>query len=155
MPTRSWIARVLLYMLVLVPSVASAQGIAADRARLRTAMDDLRAVRTEYVEMYNKKDAAGVTNLYADDAILIQPDGTMLTGTEEIGKAMAEASKSWAHAVIESDTTRVYGSTAVDIGTFTTHPTAGAEQVDRYTTVLRRGINGWKITHVVVMSPRK
>lgn len=155
MPTRSWIARVLLFMLVSAPSVASAQGIAADRARLRTALDDLRAVRTEYVEMYNKKDAAGVTNLYADDAILIQPDGTMLSGTEEIGKAMADASKSWAHAVIQSDTVRVYGSTAVDMGTFTTHPEGGAEQVDRYTTVLRRGINGWKITHVVVMSPRK
>lgn len=155
MPTRSWIARLMLFLLVLVPSVASAQGIAADRQRLRTAMDDLRALRTEYVEMYNKKDAAGITNLYADDAILIQPDGTMLTGTEEIGKAMADDSKNWAHAVITSDTLRVYGSTAVDIGTFTTHPAGGAEQVSRYTSVLRRGINGWKLTHVVVMVPNK
>jgi uncharacterized protein (TIGR02246 family) len=155
MPTRSWIVRVLLFLLVLVPSMASAQGIAADRQRLRTALDDLRALRTEYAEMYNKKDAAGVANLYADDAIVIRSDGTMLTGSEEIGKAMADDAKNWPHIVLQSDTVRVYGSTAVDIGTLTAHPEGGAEQVSRYTTVLRRGINGWKVTHVVVMTPVK
>ncbi|HEU4829266.1 MAG TPA: nuclear transport factor 2 family protein [Gemmatimonadales bacterium] len=155
MSVRTSLSRALLFALMLAPSLAFAQGIAADRQRLRTAMDDLRALRTEYVEMYNKKDAAGVTNLYADDAIVIQPDGTMLTGTEEIGKAMTEESKDWAHAVIESDTLRVYGSTAVDIGSFTTHPAGGGEQKMRYTSVLRRGMNGWKLTHVVVMAPTK
>lgn len=155
MSVRTSLFRVLLLALVLAPSIAFAQGIAPDRQRLRTAMDDLRALRTEYVEMYNKKDASGVTNLYADDAIVIQPDGTMLTGTEEIAAAMTEESKTWAHSVIESDTLRVYGNTAVDIGTFTTHPTEGGEQKLRYTSVLRRGMNGWKLTHVVVMAPTK
>jgi uncharacterized protein (TIGR02246 family) len=148
-------SRAILLALMLIPSVAIAQGVAADRARLRTAMDDLRAVRTEYVEAYNKKDAATIMNLFADDAILIRPDGSMLTGTEEIGKAMTEESKDWAHAVIASDTTRVYGSTAVDIGTFTVHPAGGGEVVNRYTSVLRRGMRGWKLTHVVVMMPAK
>jgi uncharacterized protein (TIGR02246 family) len=155
MPVKTPMLRAMLLALMLIPSVALAQGVAADRARLRTALDDLRALRTEYIEAYNKKDANAVTNLYADDAILIQPDGTMLTGTEEIGKAMADAAPNWAHAVISSDTTRVYGSTAVDIGTFTTHPAGGAEVVNRYTSVLRRGMRGWKLTHVVVMTPAK
>ena len=155
MPTRTPLFRAFLLGLMLVPSLAVAQGIAPDRQRLRTAMDDLRALRTEYVEMFNKKDANGVTNLYADDAIIIQPDGTMLTGTEEIAAAMTEDSKTWAHSVIESDTLRVYGSTAVDIGTFTSHPEGGAEQKLRYTSVLRRGMNGWKLTHVVLMAPSR
>ena len=152
---RTSLTRAILLALLLVPSVAVAQGVAADRARLRTAMDDLRAVRTEYVEAYNRKDAAAITAMYADDAILIQPDGTMLTGTEEIGKAMAEAAPTWAHSVISSDTVRVYGSTAVDIGTFTVHPAGGGEVVNRYTSVLRRGMRGWKLTHVIVMTPAK
>lgn len=155
MSLRTPISRAILLALMLVPSFVAAQGIEADRARLRTAMDDLRALRTEYVEAYNRKDAAAITAMYADDAILIQPDGTMLTGTEEIGKAMAAAAPNWAHSVASSDTVRVYGSTAVDIGTFTVHPTGGGEVVNRYTSVLRRGMGGWKLTHVIVMTPAK
>ena len=155
MSVRTPLSRAFLLGLMLVPSLAVAQGIAPDRQRLRTAMDDLRALRTEYVEMFNKKDVSGVTNLYADDAIIIQPDGTMLTGTEEIAASMKEDSKTWAHSVIESDTLRVYGTTAVDIGSFTSHPEGGAEQKLRYTSVLRRGMNGWKLTHVVLMAPMK
>jgi uncharacterized protein (TIGR02246 family) len=154
MQARTPMSRALLLALMLVPSAVFAQGVAADRARLRTALDDLRALRTEYVEAFNKKDAATVTALYADDAILIQADGAMLVGSEAIGKAMADSASTWPHAVIASDTTRVYGSTAVDVGTWTVHPTGGAEQRARYTTVLRRGMRGWKITHVVVMPVR-
>src|SRR5688500_7582412 len=117
MQARTPMSRALLLALMLVPSAVFAQGVAADRARLRTALDDLRALRTEYVEAFNKKDAAAVTALYADDAILIQADGAMLVGSEAIGKAMADSASAWPHAVIASDTTRVYGSTAVDVGT--------------------------------------
>lgn len=133
---------------VSTPAVVAAQGIPANAPALRTAMSDLATLRATYVDAFNKKDAAAVTALYADDAVVISEDGSLMNGSLEIGAAMAAEAPTWPHAVIESDTTRVYGSTAVDLGTWTAHPADGGEMKFRYVTMLRRGLGGWKITHV-------
>lgn len=138
----------LLALAVATPAALAAQGIPANAPALRTAMSDLATLRSTYVDAFNKKDAAAVTELYADDAVVIMEDGQMLNGGLEIRSAMAEQAPTWPHAVVESDTTRVYGGTAVDLGTWTVHPADGGEMKFRYVTILRRGISGWKITHV-------
>ena len=145
----------LLALAVATPAALAAQGIPANAPALRTSLSDLATLRSTYVDAFNKKDAAAVTALYADDAVVILEDGQMLNGGLEIRSAMAEEAPTWPHAVIESDTTRVYGGTAVDLGTWTVHPTDGGELKFRYVTILRRGIGGWKITHVslVPMKP--
>jgi uncharacterized protein (TIGR02246 family) len=130
------------------PAALAAQGIPANAPPLRTSLADLATLRATYVDAFNKKDAAAVTALYADDAVVILEDGQMLNGGLEIGARMAAEAPNWPHAVAESDTTRVYGSTAVDLGTWTVHPADGGEMKFRYVTMLRRGLNGWKITHV-------
>ena len=89
MSLKSWLHRVVPLMLLLIPSLAAAQGIEPDRQRLRTALDDIRTLRTEYAEAFNNKDAAAVSAMYADDGMVIQPDGSMLSG-EQIRTAMAE-----------------------------------------------------------------
>ena len=137
-----------LALAVAAPTALVAQGIPANAPALRTALSDLATLRSTYVDAFNKKDAAEVTSLYADDAVVIMEDGTLLNGGLEIRAAMAEAAPTWPHAVIESDTTRVFGSTAVDLGTWTAHPADGGELKFRYVTILRRGLDGWKITHV-------
>ena len=149
----SWFRSALPAVLLTVPAVALAQGVTPGRAPLRTTHTELATLRTEYVDAFNKKDAAAVTAMYAANAVLILPDGTMLTGREEIGKRMADEAKGWPHAVIKSDTVRVYGATAVDIGQWVTHPEGGGEQLSRYVTVARKGLKGWKIEHLVVVAP--
>jgi len=147
----SWFRPVLPVILLALPGVGTAQGVAPGRVPLRTALADLATLRTEYADAFNKKDAAAVTAMYANDAVLIFPDGTMLSGRSEIGKRMSDDAKTWPHAVIKSDTVRVYGATAVDIGQWITHPAEGGETSLRYVTVSRRGMNGWKIEHVVLV----
>ena len=147
----SWFRSALPAMLLVIPTVAAAQGVAPGRVPLRTALTDLATLRTEYVDAFNKKDASAVTGMYANDAVLILPDGTMLSGQAEIGKRMADDAKTWPHAVIKSDTVRVYGATAVDIGQWVTHPEGGGEQVARYVSIARRGMKGWKIHHAVLV----
>ena len=137
---------------VALPTVVSAQGVPADRARLRTALSDIATLRTAYVDAFNQKDAKALAAFYTADGILIQPDGNLIQGREALAKAMADSAPQWPHAVIKSDTTRVYGSTAVDMGTWTEHPTGGGERVARYVTMLRRDMSGWKIAHVVVVA---
>jgi len=154
MPRWSWFRTAFPAVLLAVPAIAAAQGVAPGRAALRTAHTELATLRTAYVDAFNKKDAAAVTAMYAPNAVMILPDGTMLTGKTEIGKRMADEAKGWPHAVVKSDTVRVYGATAVDIGQWVTHPEGGGEQVSRYVTVSRRDMKGWKIEHVVVVAPQ-
>src|SRR5690606_30613889 len=71
MRRRSLLKYVVPLLLVLAPSVALAQGIEADRQRLRTAQDDIRALRSQYAEAYNAKDAAAVAALYTSDGIMV------------------------------------------------------------------------------------
>jgi uncharacterized protein (TIGR02246 family) len=133
----------------LLPNVANGQGIEKPRVPLRTALDELRVLREAYSEAFNKKDTATLVDMYAPDAILIRDDGTVATGKEAIQKSF-EAGP-WSKMSIASDTVRVFGNTAYDVGTVRTSRSEGGEDVSHYLVVLRRGIDAWKISSVAVV----
>jgi uncharacterized protein (TIGR02246 family) len=136
---------------LLATSLAHAQGVEAPRVPLRTAISEINTIRAEYAEAYNKKDAASLTAVYLPDAIVIRPDGSTLMGRSAIGKAMAEESPTWQQTTIVSDSMRVFGNTAWDVGTFTTKDPEGSTAVSRYLVVLRRGVQAWKISSLAVV----
>jgi uncharacterized protein (TIGR02246 family) len=133
----------------LAPVVASGQGIERPRVPLRTALDELRAVREAYAEAYNRKDVASVADMYAPDAIVIRGDGTVDSGREAIRKGIENGK--WPKISITSDTVQVFGNTAVDLGTLRATPSGGSEQVSHYLVVLRRGLKDWKVNRVAVV----
>lgn len=133
----------------LFPNVANGQGVERPRVPLRTALDELRVLREAYSEAFNKKETATLVEMYAPDAILIRGDGTMLTGKEAIRKSF-EAGP-WSKMSIASDTVRVFGNTAYDVGTVRTSRSGGAEDVSHYLVVLRRGLKVWNISSVAVV----
>jgi uncharacterized protein (TIGR02246 family) len=135
---------VLAVLALAAPSVALAQGVEAPRLPLRTALDELGTLRAEYAEAWNRKDGAAVAAVYAPDAIAIRTDGTVLRGTAEISNWFKDSS-AWPHMVLESDSVKVFGNTAVDVGTVRLHPEGGAEMVAHYLVVLRRNMQNWKI----------
>ena len=130
------------------PTLAVAQGVEAPRLPLRTALDELRTLRAAYADAFNSKDAAAVAALYAPDALLITDEGVVVSGGEAIAKAFTAGAQSWPHMVIESDSVKVFGNTAVDVGTVRRHPEGGAEMQSRYLVVLRRNMQNWKIVSV-------
>ncbi len=136
-------------------SPAGAQGVEAPRVPLRTAVSELATVRSEYAEAFNRKDAAAVTSMFLPDAVFIQADGTTLLGRDAIGKSMAAESASWGQTVITSDTMRVFGNTAWDVGTSTTRSGDGQATVGRYLVVLRRGVQRWQISSLAVVPEMK
>jgi ketosteroid isomerase-like protein len=149
MSLRNWYRRAIPLVLaasVLVPSIAAGQGIESPRIPLRTALNDISTLRTAYVDAFNGKDSKALLALYADDAIAVNNEGIM-KGKAAIAKGMGDAAN-WPHAVLKSDSVRVYGSTAVDVGTWTTHPAEGGEVVAHYLVVLRHDISGWKLSYV-------
>jgi uncharacterized protein (TIGR02246 family) len=134
---------------LLLPGVATGQGIEKPRVPLRTALNEINAFREEYAQAYNKKDAAALAVMYAPDATLIAGDGTMLTGRDTIGKSL-EAGP-WMKMSLKSDSVRVFGNTAYDVGTARMSGSEGHEDVSHYLVVLRRGMTDWKLSAVAVV----
>ena len=148
----SWFSRAVPLLLMLglaAPSVVAAQGVEEPRIPLRTALMELNTLRTEYADAFNRRDGAALAGVYASDAVFIDADGAKMVGNDAIREYMIARSEKGGHMVIASDTVRVYGNTAVDMGTLTIHPEGGGEDVAHYMTVSRRGMTGWKIVSVV------
>jgi uncharacterized protein (TIGR02246 family) len=141
----------LIMSFALFPNVANGQGIERPRVPLRTARDELRVFREAYAEAYNKKDTVSVAGMYTPDAVVIQSNGDVVMGHDAIQKAIADNAPKWTQITITSDTLRVVGNTAWDVGTSRTQRSEGGEQVSHYLTVLRRGLKSWKIDRLAVV----
>ena len=130
---------------VALPALASAQGIESPRIPLRTALNEINAFRAEYESAYNKHDMAALTSMYAPDAIVITATGEQVVGRAAISKMLA-ADSAAGTTRFESDTTRVVGHTAWDVGTMSSD-----KGVARYLVVLRRGLKEWQLASVAVV----
>ncbi|HEX3236174.1 MAG TPA: nuclear transport factor 2 family protein [Gemmatimonadales bacterium] len=129
------------------------QGVEQPHVPVRKALDEIRVLRAEYAEAFNKQDAATLVDVYAPDATMIDADGTMLTGKDAIRKRI-EAGP-WGTLSIDSDTVRVFGNTAYDIGTARISHKGGGEDVSHYLVVLRRGIKEWKVSSIAQVPETK
>ena len=132
-------------------SPAAAQGVEAPRVPLRTAIKELNTLRAEYADLYNRKDATAITAMYLPDAVMVREDGSTLLGQEAIGSAMKSESASWGQITLASDTMRVFGNTAWDVGELRGKGPQGESSGSRYLVVLRRGIQSWKISSLAVV----
>jgi ketosteroid isomerase-like protein len=133
-------------------SVVRAQGVEAPRVPLRTALHEINTLRAEYADGVNKKATATLTGMYLSDAIVIRPDGSTLVGREAIGAWLAEQASGWGTTTLSSDTVRVFGNTAWDVGTMSSQGSDGAVSTSRYLVVLRRGVQQWQIASVAVVA---
>jgi uncharacterized protein (TIGR02246 family) len=133
-----------------MPAIASGQGIPANHVPLSTTLGDIAKLRTGYAEAWNAKDAKTLNAMYLADATVIDADGSMVSGWKAIAKKNEDAAPNWPHTVITSQSVKVYGSTAVDVGTVAMHPADGGEMKYNYLVVLRHGVHGWKLQNVAV-----
>jgi ketosteroid isomerase-like protein len=139
--------------LAFVPTaLAYAQGIETPRVPVRTAIKEINTLRAEYMDLYNKKNAAALTAMYLPDAVVIRSDGTTLLGQTAIGKALGEEAAGWQRMTITSDTMRVFGNTAWDVGTLSTESSGGDASVSHYLVVLRRGVERWQISSLAAVA---
>lgn len=137
---------------LIASSAAAAQGIDAPRVPLRTAIKEINTLRAEYATLYNRKDAAALTAMYLPDAVVIREDGIRLMGQAAIGKALGDEAPSWQEMTIRSDTMRVFGNTAWDVGSLRSQGSGGEPRVSQYLVVLRRGLQEWKISSLAIVA---
>lgn len=131
-----------------LPAIAAGQGVPEPHVPVSTTLGDIAKLRTAFAVAYNAKDAAAVNATYAADAVEIGADGSETVGAQAIAKRNEAEAPNWPQIVLAPRSTKLYGSTAVETGTFTAHPAAGGEVVSRYLVVLRHSVNGWKLQYV-------
>jgi ketosteroid isomerase-like protein len=148
---RSMASLPLAMALALLTTSLAAQGVEAPRVPLRTALKEINTLRAEYAALYNRKDTTALSAMYQPDAIVIRPDGSTLMGGAAVRKAFSEEAAKWGQITLSSDTTRVFGNTAWDVGSMSSQGPDGDQRVQRYLVVLRRGIQTWQISSLAVV----
>jgi hypothetical protein len=78
-------------------------------------------------------------------------NGNVVMGQDAIQKMIATNAPKWTELTITSDTLRVVGKTAWDVGTSRTRGSEGGEQVYHYLSVLRCGPSSWRIERLAVV----
>jgi uncharacterized protein (TIGR02246 family) len=115
---------------------------------------DASAIRTsvgKFVDAWNKADSGSYSPMIAADAILIQPDGSVVQGRDAIAAGMAkdyDTTKSQQTATV--DEVIVMGDHAYGRGTWNLNPTAGADTKAMnggWSVLFQRGTDGmWLIS---------
>jgi len=98
-------------------------------------------VLTEYQEAYNRRDAAALADLFAEDGRLLPPNRKMVVGKEAIFRFWRE--RLGAELSLKTLERRVGGDVAFVIGTYFLR---GAADTGKFTVCLKRDRDGpWRI----------
>ena len=124
---------------------------AADGA---AATADIDALRASYVEHYNMGHPDMVADMYAEDAVGLMADGSVLRGREAIGAGLTEQLAASPELALTQLDALVMGDTVITNGTWsvTVTPEEGATPVTRsghYMAAHTRGADGWEVAGVI------
>jgi uncharacterized protein (TIGR02246 family) len=127
--------------------VICAASIAQSQQSVRTAIE---ANTKQFIEAFNKGDAAAVANMYTMDARFLPPNGEMVEGHANIQKywqgAMTAGLKIVSLDPVHGET---QGNIAVEVGRYTsTIPRAGGVTTTdkgKYVVVWKRDGRSWKL----------
>lgn len=112
-------------------------------------------VRSRYTEAYNRGDAAAVAALFTEDAKLLPPDTTMVSGKQGIQAFYAPLGTGvLSDFTVESMEVHHGGDLAYDMGTYSqkVQPAGGQsfEEKGKYLAISRRQADGsWKLTTLI------
>ncbi len=159
MRNRSLVARALILGSLLVTSACAALVSAPGRAAQEDSPGDLAAiwqVTSGIIAADNTGDADAVIRFYADDAVLLPPNGAPVIWANLIRVRYAEGFQRFRFAISStSDETHVFGDWAFDRGTTMgkTVPKGSdpSRQIhDKYVMILHRETGGvWKIARLI------
>jgi len=109
----------------------------------------VRALDAEFIKNANSGDAAALTSgFYADDAVLLPPNGPIVRGAAAIEAFwVAFLSQGVADAVIGTGEVNASGDLAYGIGTYSyAVPSANIKDTGKFLIVLKRQADGgWKV----------
>ena len=127
--------------------IICAASIAEAQQSVRTAIE---ANSKQFIEAFNKGDAAAVANMYTMDARVLPPNGDMVEGRANIQKFWQGAMSAGLKLVsLETVHVETQGNIAVEVGRYTsTVPGAGGTTTTdkgKYVVVWKRQGRSWKL----------
>lgn len=127
--------------------IICAASIAEAQQSVRRAIE---AGNKQFIEAFNKGDAAAVANMYAIDARLLPTNSEIIEGRANIQKFWQGAMSSGVKLVsLETTHVETQGNIAVEVGryTLTTSGAGGATTTDKgkYVVVWKREGRSWKL----------
>ncbi len=153
------VVRNLFLACLLIPCGGTAIGAQANHRGQANQPADLaaiRAVTAGIIAADNKGDAVAVMQFYADDAILLPPNGAPVTGKDAIRTRYEEGFRHFRFAIFSSsEETHVFGDWAFDRGTTEGKAIPKADEPsrqihDKYVVILHREPGGaWKIARLM------
>jgi ketosteroid isomerase-like protein len=121
------------------------------------------ALRDTFVAGWNARQIANVVSLYSESAVVILPNGMLLTGRQSIGEYLQQISTRISHVSLTSLGSDSSGDLQLDFGNFVElrsepaadhtdvddHSSSAQEITGRYLMVMKRVGSDWKIAEQV------
>lgn len=142
------IQRAPLLLVLFALTLAGCQpGVQPDSKYSQDAEQDIRGAHAKFLTAFNKKDAAGVAAVYAEDGILMPPNATLVVGRPAIQTFMGQMfSPNISGLLLESTETTVLGDYAYARGFYSMLGTDGSV-VDRgkFVEIWKHNGSSWEI----------
>ncbi|MBV9247695.1 MAG: DUF4440 domain-containing protein [Acetobacteraceae bacterium] len=119
--------------------------VTAATAQARDVKSDIEAANAQFLALYNKGDAAGIAQLYTNNATVLPPGSPMVRGRAAIQKAWQGAIDSGLknfnfHTVAVEQ----FGNAAREIGEYSADTPKGREE-GKYVVLWRHARAGWRL----------
>ena len=143
----------------LVPWVVFAAAVAAPAylAGQQSVSPEYQKVMDAFTAAYNKGDAAGIGAVYAEDALRVAPDGTVLSGRAAVqqnyGASLAGPMKGASIKLTASESRQLTPDIHVVVGTYEITGAQAGSVSGKYINTLVRKDGTWRIAGNMAMRP--
>ncbi len=140
------------FIVTIVSCAPSAEEAVEEAATTEADVEAINSQRDEFITLNNANDAAGLASLYTNDAMLMPPNQTAVSGKQEIQSWFQTTFDQFTSEItLASEELEVVGDWAFDRGFYliALTPKAGGEATEdrgKYITILRKQVDGsWKL----------
>ena len=135
-----------LVMMIVAVSVSLGQA-KGNKAASSSVRNQIEAASKRFAEVLGKGDAAKIADMYADDARVMPPNGSIVHERTKIQQFWQGFIDSGAKLSLNTTDVEAQGNAAIEVGTFELVSPDGKRESGKFIVVWRRYKKDWKIAY--------
>lgn len=140
--------RIILTLVILIAAVSVSLGQAkGNKVAGDSVRNQIEAVSQAFAKTLSKGDAAKIAGMYADDARVMPPNGSMVQERAKIQQFWQGFIDSGAKLSLNTTDVEAQGNAAIEVGTFELVAPDGKRDTGKFIVVWRRHKKDWKIAY--------